>query len=208
MSERKRREVLQLLREFRAWHSPFGGAYPLDETGVVDAAYGAAGYIEEGQAYKDRRERERLRESYRLLDHALTLLKNDGTEGMTCYLVLLSPYIGDPGDPSIVAEWRKKSPGTAEWHDLAVKKLAGYLTFKDLYVAWPARMSAREERQMERRNSEFYALYQRIKAELRDAGRSESKANAEAVATAAIHCGYSKRRGYEIVAARTGRKAG
>lgn len=175
---------------------------------MVDAAYGAAGYIESGQNY-DRRDRARLAESYRLLEHALTLLKNDGTEGMAAYLVLLSPYLSDPADPSLVAEWRKNpNDQRTGWHDLAISKLADYLAFKDLYVIWPARMSAREERQMERRNSEFFALYQRIKAELRDAGRSETKANSEAVATAAIHCGYSKRRGYEIVQAREGRRAG
>jgi hypothetical protein len=48
-SESKKREVLQLLRDYRAWHTPHGGAMPLDETGVADASYGPAGLIEAGQ---------------------------------------------------------------------------------------------------------------------------------------------------------------
>ena len=164
---------------------------------MAEAAYGPAGMITSGVEF-DRRDRVRLAESYRLLEHALTYLKGDGPEGMTAYLVLLDPYLGDPADPSLVNEWRKKRPGLVEWHDYAIGKLAEYLKHKDLYVVWARRMTSREEKQVERRNDELFRLYQTY----RDGdGMSRNKA----IETASEHCGYSRSRGYEIVELREGK---
>lgn len=49
-SEAKQREVLQLLKDYRAYHSAYGGAMPLDETHAMDAAYGPAGIVNRGFA--------------------------------------------------------------------------------------------------------------------------------------------------------------
>ena len=221
---------MQLLRDYRAFHTAFGGARPFDETNVVDAAYGPAGYIGAGQAF-DKADRRLLAESFAHLEHALTLLQK---EHMAAYLVLLSPYLSDPADPSLVEAWRererkwerererlrqtkaktdaeraerqrrlaeheKKKPRLAEWHDLAVDKLAGYLERVDLYVAWPARMSSQQETQIERRNDELYALYRKL--------REEKMGKTKAVETAAEMCGYSERRAWEIVRSRESARA-
>jgi hypothetical protein len=74
-SESKKREVQQLLKDYRAWHTRHGGAMPLDETGVADASYGPAGLIEAGQGFA-KKHRTRLAKTYRDLDHALKLLKS------------------------------------------------------------------------------------------------------------------------------------
>jgi hypothetical protein len=52
--ETKHREVLQLLKDYRTFHTAFGGAMPLDETHVVDAAYGPAGMVASGAAFEER----------------------------------------------------------------------------------------------------------------------------------------------------------
>jgi hypothetical protein len=84
-----------------------------------------------------------------------------------------------------VAEWRKKQPLSAQWHDLAVEKLAEYLKGKDLFVIHPKRMTTREEKQVERMNDEFFGLYRRIKVEKLEAGLALRNANREAIKTAA-----------------------
>ena len=198
-SEAKQREVLQLLKDYRPWHSAFGGSMPLDETGVVDASYGPAGMVLAGAQFDDR-DLKLLAQSYEDLENALTVLRADGHQGMTCYLMLLSPYLGDPGDPSIVSAWREKKPGAAEWHDLAVEKLAGYLCHKDLHVVWPKRMTSRQEKQVDRMNDELFGLYKNFRY---GDGMSRNKA----IEKAAEHCGYGRSRGYEIVEVREG-KAG
>src|SRR4028118_2158126 len=68
------RDVEQLLKDYRAWHSAYGGARALEDTGVKDASYGPAGYIWTGAAF-DRGDRRLLAESYEALEHALTMLK-------------------------------------------------------------------------------------------------------------------------------------
>lgn len=168
---------------------------PLEDTGVVDASYGPAGYVEAGAGF-DARDVRLLAESYEHLQDALTVLQGDGHEGMACYLHLLSPYLGDPADPSIVAEWREKRPGVARWHDLAVEKLAGYLRHKDLHVVWPKRMTGQQERQIDRRNDEFFRLYREL--------RGEGRGKTNAVKTASAITGYSERRGWQIVQVREG----
>lgn len=194
MSEQKRREVLQLLREYRAFWSPYGGAMPLDDTGVIDANYGAAGYIEAGQEYG--RQKALLLESYAALENAITMLKAGGQDDFICWLMLLSPYLGEPGDPSIVDVWRRRGHyRRVEIHDRAVEKLSRYLRSTDLFVVWPKRMTSQEEKQIERRNDELYALYRRL--------REDGENKTQAVKDAAIMCGYSERRAWDIVGART-----
>jgi hypothetical protein len=199
--ESKKREVLQLLKDYRAWHTPHGGAMPLDETGVMDASYGPAGLIEARQGF-EKEHRARLTKTYRDLDHALKLLKAVYHD---LWITLRRPYLSDTADLSVVAEWRRKAErgnkdaqGTVELHDLAVRVLAILLHGVDLYVVFPKRMTSREEKQVERRNDEFFALYRRYRDEER---MSQNKA----IETAAEHCGYGRSRGYEIVDLREGR---
>lgn len=133
---------------------------PLDETYMRDNSYGPAGYIASGVEFT-KRQRDSLAASYRKLEHALTLLRGEGAEGMSCYLVLLAPYLGDPGDPALVVVWRDKKPRLLEWHDLAIEKLARYLRGTDLFVIFPHAMSDAEERRGEAQNAEIHAVYQR-----------------------------------------------
>jgi hypothetical protein len=104
-----------------------------------------------------------------------------------------------------VAEWRRKAErgneeakGALELHDLALRVLAILLHGVDLYVVFPRRMTSREEKQVERRNDEFFSLYKRYRHE---DGMSRNKA----IETAAEHCGYGRSRGYEIVDLREGK---
>jgi hypothetical protein len=157
---------------------PHVGAMPLDETDVMDASYGPAGLIEAGQGFGEKH-RARLAKTYRALGHALKLLKI--------------------ADPSIAAEWRRKAErgnadarGALELHYLGVRVLTILLHGVDLYVVFPKRMTCREEKQFERRNDEFFALYRRYRDEDR---MSRNKS----IETAAEHCGYGWFRGYEIV---------
>lgn len=202
-NEAKKREVLQLLRDYRPWHTPHGGAMPLDETGVIDAAYGPAGLIQAGQAFESKH-RKLLRETYRDLDHALNILKAADHD---LWISLHRPYLSDIGDSSIVAEWRKKAErgngeaqGAVELHDLAIRVLAILLYNVDLFVVFPKRMTSREEKRVERRNDELFALYKTFRY---GDGMSRSKA----IEKAAEYCGYGRSRGYEIVGLREGRPA-
>lgn len=189
MSLTRERQVLQLLKDYRAWHSAYGGSLRPEDSHLRSAAYGPAAFVETG-AYWDHKDRPRMDVSYAKLEHAITLLKRDKI-GFLCWLVLLHPYLGDPADPSVVTEWRKKKPELANWHDLAIKKLAGYLASHDLYVVWPKRMTSNEEKRIEQRNDELYGLYKRL--------RDEGWTKTEAVNRAALLCGYGKTRAWEIV---------
>ncbi len=121
---------------------------------------------------------------------------------------LVTPYLGDPGDPSVVFDWRRKAPRLesarlfAERHDRAVETLAGYLKDHDLFVLFPKRMTSLEEKNIERRNDELYSLYR--------LPREGEKRKNPAVEDAAATCGYGKTRAWEIVGAsetRGGRSA-
>lgn len=177
-SESKKREVLQLLRDYRTFHSAFGSARSWDDQHVAQAAYGPAGIILAGAEYRDytRDEVERLAKSYDHLEDALTYLKGDGPLGVTAYTVLLRPYLGAEPDPSVVERWRTTKPLTAEWHDLAVGQLAHYLRHKKLYPIEPKRLSESEEKSIENKNAEIYANFQR----LRNSGLSERAAAEQA----------------------------
>ena len=148
----KEREVLQLLRDYQTYWAAFGGAMSLEDQGVAEANYGPAGIITSGAEFGMADEPvnlTRLAESYQFLEYALTYLKGDGPEGMTAYILLLVSYLGDP---SIVDEWRRKRPELADWHDLGIRKLAGYLARKDLYTVPTKLLSEGEERRMEDQN--------------------------------------------------------
>ena len=197
--EAKKREVTQLLKDYRAWHTAYGGAAELNLESM--GQYGPAGMIEEGMAFESRRQR-MLAETYGLLEYALILLKKDD---LSAWISLIEPYLGDPADPSVVDDWRKKTEQGyisaalfIERHDRAIVKLAEYLKGHDLYVAWPKRMSTRQEEQVDRMNDEFFALYQRYHYE-------DKMSRNKAIETAAEHCGYSRSRAYEIANLREGK---
>ncbi len=188
-SEAKRREVLQLLRHYRDWHTAYGGAAELNLESM--GQFGPAGMILAGTAF-DREGWSLLKESFDALERALTKLKEGGPLKTAAYLVLLAPYLGDPGDPSLVDEWRKNPTDCRpEWHDLAVKELAFYLRNVDLYVPRTSRMQTRKPATVKQMNDEFYVLYRK----LRDDGESKTKA----VKTAADWCDYGLTRAWEIV---------
>lgn len=189
----KQRQVLQLLKDYRAWHTAYGGGLTPEDSHMRGAAYGPASLVEAG-AYWPRKWRAAAATTYGKLEHALTMLKNGGVSDRLAYLTLLTPYLSDPADPSIVNEWRKDRPGLVEWHDLAIKRLAGFLAGHDLFVIWPARMTSNEAKRIEQRNDELFALYQRL--------RNEGTRKTEAVKSAALMCGYGERRAWEIVKAR------
>lgn len=196
VSEAKVREIFTLLRDYRVFHTPFGSAMPVDETGVKDASYGPAGYIESGQAFSES-ERELLAESYTHLDRALLKMKNKDQGkavdiGFMLWLALFPPYLGDPGDPGLVEEWRK-DPNNQQvtWIDKAVEWLADELADTDLFVVWPKRMSTRVSKKVDDANDEVWRLYRTMRGE----GRSKSYC----VRTAALLTGYSERRVWEIV---------
>jgi hypothetical protein len=184
-SEGRKREVVQLLKDYQDWHAAFGGAGEINLQAL--GQYGPAGMIFKGMAF-DPKQRGMLEESFDLLEKALTLLKGEHFE---VWLLLHGPYIGDPGDPALVEQWREKRPGLVEWHDFAIEKLATYLKDQDLYVAWPARMATRREKHVERMNDEFYSLYQKL--------IKEGERKTKVVQTAAEWCGYGPTRAWEIV---------
>lgn len=188
--ESKRLEVLQLLKDYRAYHTPYGGAMVLEDTHVCEASYGPAGFIEAGMEYT-KEQREDLAESYSYLEHAICIMKAENQLGFVCWLMLLAPYLGSDADPSIVREWERRGDHRKEYHDKAVTRLAELLDGVALYPVWPKRMSGMEEKQVERRNKELVGVYNTL--------RAEGKIKSVAVEDAATICGYSTGRAWEIV---------
>lgn len=190
----KQREVLQLIRHYRDWHTAYGGAALLNLESM--GQFGPAGMIVAGMAFDDKG-LGLLRDSFEALEHALTLLKNGDSIGRAAYFVLLAPYLGDPGDPSLVDKWRKDPKDRrTEWHDLAIAELARYLRNTDLYVPWTSRMQTRKPASVKQMNDEFYALYLKL--------RQEGAKQTRAVETAAEWCDYGLTRAFEIVKLRSG----
>jgi hypothetical protein len=170
--------------------------------------------IVSGQAF-EKKHYKGLAESYKNLEYALKLLK---IEDFGAWLGLLSPYLGDPADPAIVEDWREKSEDQwvrirtgwkrtkrgyvsarrwTERHDRAIRGLAEYLKHKDLYVAWPSRMSSYQDRNhMEAMNAELYNVYR--------TARLEGVERGKAIKDAAAVTGYSVRRAQEIIKLREG----
>lgn len=101
-SESKRREVLQLLKDYRSYHSPYGGATPIEDTALKNSSYGPNGMIFAGQDFEEK-DRRGLAESYRALNAALRILRRDGFK---LWASLVEPYLADPADPALVDHWR------------------------------------------------------------------------------------------------------
>lgn len=164
VQDSKRRDVIQLLKDYRAWHSGGGGALALEDSHLRSAQYGPAGYTETGKEFPPHH-RERLEESFGALEHALTLLKNLPPPDNAAYFVLLAPYLGDPGDPSLVDLWRQNPEDQRPyWVDLGVSWLAYFLRRTPLYPVYPKLMSKRAESRMEHQNAEICAAFRRAKA--------------------------------------------
>lgn len=180
--EAKKREIVQLLRDFRSYFTPFGSTMPLEEQHMSNEDYGPAGLIFAGTEF-DRPDL--FEESFYALRAALVLLRK---EDFQAWASLVDPYLGDPADASMVDDWRKKlveldkenaqlkkagkRPRVAlvvprmflERHDRAVEKLAEYLKNEDLHVIFTKRMSEEEEKKMEDQNQEIAAVVQRLRA--------------------------------------------
>jgi hypothetical protein len=195
----KERQVLQLLKDYRSWHTAFGGSLTPEDSHMRSAAYGPAALIEQG-AYWPKRWRAAARTTYEKLEHALTLLQHDGTLGMSCWLVLHSYYLGADADPSEVERLGKLRPNLIKWRDLAVKKTAEKLAGHDLFVIMPSRMTSNMAKQIEQRNDEAHQLYTQL--------RSEGHKKTDAVKTTAVLVGYSERRIWEIVKTRSSEATG
>lgn len=197
MSLTRERQVLQLLKDYRAWHTAYGGSLSAEDSHIRTAAYGPAALIETG-AYWTRKERPRMEVSYWKLEHAITLMReSDDAIDRLCWLVLLNVYLGDSADPGVVGHWRKVKPELANWHDEAVKRLTKPLLSHDLYVVWPQRMTSRQAKLVEQANDEMYNLYKTL--------RGEGTPKSEAVEQAALLCGYGKTRAWKIVQTREGK---
>lgn len=183
LSETKRREVLQLLRDYRSWKTAYGGAGLINMEAM--GQHGPAGLIYEGMTF-DREDRYLMRQSIALLDHALTLLRKDH---FALWRSLVEPYLGDPADNSIVDQWREQAKRTWEFekednfrgerytmkrsifawymvkrHDAAIAMLADILREADLYAIFAKRMSKDQERKVEDQNAEILAVFERNRA--------------------------------------------
>jgi hypothetical protein len=192
-----RREIQQLLKDYRAFHSPHGGAFATEDSHLRTAAYGPAGLIESGMEYSPQ-VRAALEKSYTKLGYAVTLL-NRRPDMMFAYLLLRPVYFGDPADPSIAALWREASDYRTTHHDAYVEGLWDLLKDHEMFVVWPQRMPRSEERLVEKRNDEFYAEYVQVKTEKLNEGLKGRRANRQAIEIAATRHGYGESRAYEIV---------
>jgi hypothetical protein len=200
------REVLQMCKDYRAFHSPFGGAIAPEDSHLRTASYGPAGFIEQGMEYPPS-VRDSLRDSYEKFDHALKLAKRT-PRGMFNYLLLYPVYFGDPADPSIATRWRAVGDHRIRAHDEFIEELTKLLKDHELHPVWPERMRRGEEMMVERRNNDFYEEYLQVKQEKLNEGLSESKANKEAIDIASARHGYRRTRAYEIVKVRSLERAG
>lgn len=115
--EERKKEIIQLLRDYRVFETPFGGAAALDETGVRDADYGPNGLVFTGAEF-DREYRWLLRKSYLKLNVALNLLQRDH---MDLWVSLVEPYLQDEADPGTVEDWRRRV-SALDAHNADVRK--------------------------------------------------------------------------------------
>lgn len=183
MSEAKQREVLQLLRDYRAFVSPFGGAAPTDSTMNLEeqGSFGPAGLIFAGTEF-ERTDRRLLRQSFMILARGLDLLKTqesvgthtegDNIAGLSAFIAFIEPYLADPADPSVVGDWRDKAARGyvgarrfVERHDAGVAWLASHepISSADLHAVPPKLMSENEEAKIEHQYAEMYAVFQRLR---------------------------------------------
>jgi hypothetical protein len=172
-----------LLKDYRPFKSAFGGAMPLDETGVRDASYGPAGIVLTGVQF-EKRDVELLAESYDTLDRALReLMRHD----FQLWASLIEPYLSDIADNSVVEDWREKLEALDKEnaarrkakkpervalvyprlqlmrHEKAVEWLTDHLKGEDLHVVFPKLMSERERAAGDAANAQIYAYYQRVR---------------------------------------------
>lgn len=186
------------MRDFRPWHTAFGGAGEINLQAL--GQFGPAGLIMAGTQF-EREDRYLLRESFELLEHALILLKRDD---YYAWLALYEPYLADPSDPSIVDDWRLKSKHSIraqrslQNHDRGVWALTEMMLDQDLYCVTPSRMTTTQEKQVEKRNDELYSLFLKL--------RKDGESKTRAVKQAAEWCGYGLTRAWEIVGLRSNDK--
>jgi hypothetical protein len=117
----------------------------------------------------------------------------------------LPPYLGDPADPSVVAENRKRADQGlfsgrlfVDRYERAISLLAMFLEDQDLHVVFLKRMTSREEKQVDKMNDEFFGLYEAFRY---GDGMSRNKA----IEQAAKHTRYDRSRGYQIVDIKEGK---
>lgn len=211
MNTAKQREVVQLLSDWLTWRAAFGGALAPEDSHVRSAQYGPAGIVFTGAEF-DRSDRLLLLESFADLWGALARLMREDAEvgkhsngdpisGVGAYNALREAYLDDPGNYSIVDDWRgrlaqldqenerrarKKPPipprvalvsprRFLERHDAAIAYLAEDLKYTELHVVFARPMSETEETEMQGKNAEMFAVFQR----LRVAGASVPAAKAQ-----------------------------
>lgn len=168
-------DVLNLLKDYQAWHAAFGGAGEINLQAM--GQFGPAGMIRKGAGFVGAnltRDRWRaLARSYQHLEEALEWLKRDH---FAFWMVLKKPYTGDPGDPSIVERWRKsENNNSIKWHDMAIALLCQYLKNTELFSVGTSHMSEEENRAVEDQYSEWVAVFGR----LRTKGFNEDQAVAQ-----------------------------
>jgi len=184
--EALKRDVPQLLKEYRAWHTAFGGATSIDEAAnIAQASYGPAGYVEEGMYYFDypKTYLMALAKSYQELEKAIRKVKRR-PQGMFAWLLLRDVYFGDPADWRIAERWRAVGDYRIQIHDVFVGWLVEELEDIELHPIWPKPYSEKEEKDIERQNAEIYATYQRI--------RTSGSTHRAAVAQTATHYSLEK----------------
>jgi hypothetical protein len=181
LEQKKRREIVQLLKDLRPFYSPFGGATPLDSTLNLEAAgaYGPAGLIFAGTEF-EREDRTAIRNSFFALAASLVKLQQqesvgkhedgENISGSGAYFTFIEPYLGDPADASIVGDWRKKAADGSlisrrfiERHDAGIDWLVQDLWSTELHVVFPKLMSEKEEAEIEHQYAEMYAVFQRLR---------------------------------------------
>lgn len=182
-------EVEQLLKDYAAYH------YPSSVQGTMNIEAQRPGPGSWPLAKKQYLERSPLlRLTYDHLDRALRRLHD---EEVSAWLAIHDIYLDPDFSPSRIAHLHVRArEGQDAQHTLVnigygIRCIASYLAATDLHVIWPARMTSREEKQVERRNDELYAVYLRH--------RDEGKSRGRAIADAATECGYGTSRTYEIV---------
>jgi hypothetical protein len=164
--ESKRREVTQLLREYRAYWSAFGGSTSIDEAANMAQAksYGPAGYIEKGNYYFEypRAYLDALHKTYEELEKAKRRVTRR-PRGMYAFLLLQDVYFGDPADWRIAQRWDEVKDYRSPIHHVFVGWLSHELRDIELHPIWPKPYSEKEEKTIERQNAEIYATYQRVR---------------------------------------------
>lgn len=165
-NEAKRRDVLELLRGYRAYHAIYGSAMALEDSHLRSADYGPSGLIRTGAMYYDEDgvNLTLLAESYGHLDRALEQARESPDDRVfSAWILLKSPFTGDPGDPSLYEKWKRTHPQTAQEVDILVSWLARKMP-DDLYVVFPRLMSEVEDKKIENQNAEINAIFHRIRA--------------------------------------------